>query len=186
MTAGSGIMHEEKLPASKRMLGVQLWLNLPAKNKMAAPEYHSIKNSDIQEILFENGKLRLLAGEYEGRKGSVSKYLPLDYYDLHLNPHASIVINTGRESSAMVFTLLGDAYIGGELVKEKTAAKLTSGDKLEIRSTDKNAQVLFISSTMLGEPVAWGGPIVMNTKEELKKAFADLDQGTFLQKGISY
>lgn len=186
MTAGSGILHEEKLPASERMLGVQLWLNLPAKNKMVPPAYRSIKNSEIEEIELENGKLRLLAGEYEGRKGYMSKYLPLDYYDLHLDPNASIVLNTESERSVMVFTLLGDAYIGGELVKEKTAVKLNSGDYVEIKATDKNAQVLFISSKLLAEPVVWGGPIVMNTKDELNKAFDDLKKGTFLQKVISY
>jgi len=186
MTAGSGIMHEEKLPAADRMLGVQLWLNLPAKDKMVPPAYHSIKNSEIEEIELNNGKLRLLAGEYEGRKGYISKYLPLDYYDIHLNPGASIVIDTERERSVMGFTLLGDAYIGGELVKEKTAAKLTSGDSLEIKAKDSKVQVLYISSTLLDEPVVWGGPIVMNTKEELNKAFDDLQKGTFIQNKISY
>ena len=186
MTAGSGILHEEKLPASERMLGVQLWLNLSAKDKMVPPAYRSIKNSEIEEIGLENGKLRLLAGEYEGQKGYMSKYLPLDYYDLHLNPNASISINTDRERSIMLFTLLGDAYIGGELVKEKTAVKLTAGNHVNITATDKNSQVLFISSMLLDEPVVWGGPIVMNTKEELKKAFDDLKEGTFLQKEISY
>jgi redox-sensitive bicupin YhaK (pirin superfamily) len=186
MTAGSGILHEEKLPASERLLGVQLWLNLPAKDKMVSPAYHSIKNSEIEEIELENGKLRLLAGEYEGRKGYLSKYLPLDYYDLHLNVNTGIVLNTERERSVMVFTLLGDAFIGGELVTEKTAVKLTSGDRVEIKATDKNAQVLFISSTLLAEPVVWGGPIVMNTKEELNKAFDDLKKDTFLQSKISY
>jgi len=67
-----------------------------------------------------------------------------------------------------------------------TAVKLTSGDQVELKSTDKNAQVLFISSVLLNEPVAWGGPIVMNTREELKKAFDDLKKGTFIQKTISY
>ena len=186
MTAGSGIMHEEKLPAAERMLGVQLWLNLPAKDKMVPPAYHSIKNSEIEEIELENGKLRLLAGEYNGRKGYMSKYLPLNYYDLHLNPNASIVINIESESSVMVFTLLGDAYIGGDLVKEKTAVKLTSGDAVEIKAADKKAQVLFISSKRLDEPVVWGGPIVMNTKEELNKAFDDLKKETFIQDKISY
>ena len=186
MTAGSGILHEEKLPAAERLLGVQLWLNLPAKDKMVPPAYHSIKNSEIEEIEIENGKLRLLAGEFEGRKGYLSKYLPLDYYDLHLDTNASIVLHTERERSVMVFTLLGDAYIGGELVKEKTAVKLTSGDYVEIKATDKNTQVLFMSSTILDEPVVWGGPIVMNTKEELNKALDDLRKGTFLQNKISY
>ena len=186
MTAGSGILHEEKLPASKRMLGVQLWLNLPAKDKMAPPAYHSIKNAEIEEIELENGKLRLLAGEYAGRQGYMGKYLPLDYYDIHLNPGAATTINTTSERSAMAFTLLGDAYIGGELVKEKTAVKLTPGDQVQIVATDQKAQVLFVSSQLLAEPVVWGGPIVMNTKEELNKAFDDLKQGTFIQNKISY
>ncbi len=186
MTAGSGILHEEKLPPSKRLLGIQLWLNLPAKDKMVPPSYHNIKNSEIEEIKLENGRLRLLAGKFEGRQGYLSKYLPLDYYDIHLNANASIVLNTESERSVMVFTLLGDAYIGGELIKEKTAVKLTTGDYVEIKATDKNAQVLFISSTPLSEPVVWGGPIVMNTREELNKAFDDLEKGTFLQKEISY
>ena len=186
MTAGSGILHEEKLPAAERLLGVQLWLNMPAKNKMAAPAYNSIKNSQIEEIMLQNGKLRLLAGRYGDRKGYSSKYLPLDFYDIHLAPGASVLINTERERSVMIFTLSGDAYIGGEHVKEKTAVSLTSGDSVEIRSTDKNAQVLFISSLSLGEPVAWGGPIVMSTEEELHTAFEELKNGTFLRNTISY
>lgn len=186
MTAGSGIMHEEKLPAAERMLGVQLWLNLPSKDKMAPPAYHSIKNSEIEEIQFDWGKLRLLAGEFEGRKGYLSKYLPLNYYDVHLNPQASVIMNIENERSVMLFTLLGDAYIGGELVKEKTAVKLNSGDQVEIKATEEKAQVLFISSKRLDESVVWGGPIVMNTKEELNKAFDDLKKGTFIQDKISY
>ena len=186
MTAGSEIMHEEKLPAAERMLGVQLWLNLPAKDKMVPPAYRSIKNSEIEEIEFDWGKLRLLAGEFEGRKGYMSKYLPFNYYDLHLNSNKSVVLNTEKEDSVMVFTLLGDAYIGGDLVKEKTAVKLTSGYTIEIKALDEKAQVLFISSKSLSEPVVWGGPIVMNTKEELNKAFDDLNRGTFLKDKISY
>ena len=186
MTAGSGILHEEKLPAAERMLGVQLWLNLPAKDKMVPPAYHSIKYSEIEEMRFDWGKLRLLAGEFDGRKGYMSKYLPLNYYDLHLNSNAMIVLNTEREHSVMAFTLLGDAYIGGELVKEKTAVKLTPGDTVEMKATKESAQVLFVSSLRLDEPVAWGGPIVMNTKEELNKAFDDLNRGTFIHNSISY
>lgn len=186
MTAGSGILHEEKLPASERMLGVQLWLNLPSKDKMTSPAYHSIKNEEIEEIDLENGKLRLLAGQYKDKKGYMSKYLPLDYYDIHLDPNASVFIDTEPDRSVMIFTLSGEVFIGGELVKEKTAAKLTSGNRVEIKSTEENAQVLFVSSKPLGEAIAWGGPIVMNTKAELHKAFADLEQGTFLQKEMSY
>ena len=116
----------------------------------------------------------------------MGKYLPLDYYDIHLNPGASTIVDTAAENSVMLFTLLGDAYIGDELVKEKTAVKLTAGDQVKIVATDIPAQVLFVSSQMLAEPIAWGGPIVMNSKEELNKAFDDLKQGTFIQNGISY
>lgn len=186
MTAGSGIMHEERLPASDRMLGVQLWLNLPAKDKMVPPAYKSIKNSEIEEIPLENGKLRLLAGKYKEKEGYLSKYLPLDYYDIHLDANSSTIIETEAERSIMLFTLSGNAIVGGELVKEKTAIKLTKGTSVKISSTDDKAQVLFVSSLELDEPVVWGGPIVMNTKEQLNQAFADLDNGTFLQEKMIY
>lgn len=186
MTAGSGILHEEKLPASERLLGVQLWLNLPAKDKMTAPAYRSIKNAEIKEIPLENGFLRLLAGEYKKNQGYKSKYLPLDYYDIHLDAGAEIEIETKPHSAVMVFTLSGDAVIGGENIREKTAVRLTDGDSVTIKSTDKSAQVLFISSTALNEPVAWSGPIVMNTQSEQRQAFDDLNRGTFLQKEMTY
>lgn len=186
MTAGSGILHEEMLPPSERLLGVQLWLNLPAKDKMVAPAYQSIKHDEIQEIPLENGKLRLLAGKYKEHQGFKSSYLLLDYYDIHLDANGSVTINTDSERSIMVFTLLGEAYVGGELINEKSAVKLTTGDHVKLKVTDKKAQILFISSQILDEPIVWGGPIVMNTKAELQKAFDDLDKGTFLQKDISY
>ena len=186
MTAGSGIMHEEKLPASERMLGVQLWLNLPAKDKMTSPGYHAVKNADIEEIPLENGKIRLLAGQYKDHKGYMSHYLPLDYYDVHLNPNTSTVIETENDRSVMVFTLLGDAFINGERVKEKTAVKLTAGDHVTIGAADTYTQVLFVSSEYLKEPISWGGPIVMNTREALNKAFDDLNNGTFIQEKIAF
>lgn len=186
MTAGSGIMHEERLPASERLLGVQLWLNLPAEDKMVTPAYNSIKNQQIQEIPLKKGKIRLLAGEYDGHKGYQSMYLPLNYYDIHLDPEASLSIDTKEDESIMLFTLLGEATVAGKRIKEKTAVKLTDGDRVTIQSSAKASQVLFVSSKKLDEPVAWGGPIVMNTKEELNKAFDDLDRGTFLQEEIDY
>lgn len=186
MTAGSGIMHEEKLPASERMLGVQLWLNLPASSKMVDPAYKSIKNADIEEIPFENGYLRLLAGVYEDHKGFMSAYLPLNYYDIHLNANTSKIIPTDDSHVVTLFTLLGDAYVSGELVKEKTAVKLTEGSHVTLKATDKPSQILFVSSKNLSEPIAWAGPIVMNTKAELETAFDELQRGVFLQKGIVY
>lgn len=130
--------------------------------------------------------LRLLAGRYSGHQGYVAKYLPLDYYDVHLEPDGTVEIPVDSDRSVMIFTLLGDAYVGGELVKEKTAAKLGNGDKVVLRATSAPSQILFISSRKLDEPVAWGGPIVMNTRKELNQAFEDLRKGTFLRSKIEY
>jgi hypothetical protein len=116
----------------------------------------------------------------------MSKYLPLDYYDIHLEAEGSIDIDTEPESSVSVFTLAGEVYIDNKLIAEKTAVKLSDGDKATIKSAEKACQVLWISSKRLNEPVAWGGPIVMNTREELAKAFEDLDNGTFLKDKINY
>lgn len=186
MTAGSGIFHEEKLPKAERLLGVQLWLNLPAKDKMVSPEYHSIKSTEIEEIKLDNGTLRLLAGRFGDHQGYQSKYLPLDYYDIHLNEHAEFRMETDQNCSAMVFLLRGECEIGGTLVKEKTAAKLTEGDVLEIKTKTERAQILFMSSKAVKEPVFWGGPIVMSTQEDLNQAFEELRNKTFIKNKISY
>ena len=186
MTAGSGILHEENLPASERLVGIQLWLNLPKEHKMAHPEYHSIRREDIKEIPIDKGILRLISGEYEGSKGFQGKYLPLDFYHIKLKPNSKFIIETEREKSALVFTLIGDAKVAGEEVKEKTGVKLTEGDSVDIESLDESIDLLFISSDKLEEPVAWGGPIVMNTREELEQAFIELKDGSFLKERIDY
>lgn len=187
MTAGSGILHEEQIPATERMLGVQLWLNLAAKDKMVTPEYHAIKKADIEEIKVDGGYIRLLAGEYEGHKGHQAKYQPLDYYDIHIEPGKEVTINTADNKSITLFTLLGSVEVDGENIAEKTAAKLTEGNKVIIKNqSDEEAYVLFISSEKLAEPIAWGGPIVMNTKQELSQAFADLEDGNFIRENLLF
>ena len=186
MTAGSGILHEEALPASERMLGVQLWLNLPAKDKMCKPAYHSIKSSEIKEIEIEGGRLRLLAGQFGEHKGHVGDYLAFDYYDIHIASGKTVELDIEESKSAMIFTLLGNASIEGEYIDKKTAVKLSEGDKLKITAENGDAQVLFMSSNKLEEPVVWGGPIVMNTRDELLNAFDELDKGVFLKEKIDY
>lgn len=185
MNSGSGIMHEEMVPAAERLLGVQLWLNLPSKDKMSKPSYNSIKNDEIDEIEIDGGKIRLLAGnygEYQGYKGDL---LPMDYYDIHLNANSEITLTMGGKDSVMIFTLLGNVYINDEHIEEKTAVKLTEGDSLTIKNGDQDAQVLYINSRALNEPVAWAGPIVMNTQEELQKAFSELRNNTFIKEKAS-
>ncbi len=186
MTAGSGILHEEKLPASDKLLGVQLWLNMPQKYKMAPPEYHSIKKEEIKEIPIDGGILRLISGEYKEHKGFTGKYLPLDYYHIMLDANNKFTIETDADKSVMVFLLSGDAKVAGETISEKTAVKLTNGSSLDIESLQDDIQILFISSEKLEEPVYWGGPIVMNSKEELDLAFRELRNGSFLKEKVEY
>ena len=136
MNSGSGIMHEEMVPAAERLLGVQLWLNLPAKDKI------------------EGGKIRLLAGKYGEHEGYKGDYLSMDYYDIHLNADAEVTLTMEEDDSVMVFTLLGDVYIDGEHIEEKTAVQLTEGDSLTIKNGNEKAQVLYMNSRALNEPVA--------------------------------
>lgn len=186
MNSGSGIIHEEMVPAAERLLGVQLWLNLPAKEKMSKPSYNSIKTEDIEEIEIEGGKIRLLAGEYEGHVGYKGEHLPLDYYDIHLNDGSEITLKMKDDDSVMIFTLLGSVYVNDELIEEKTAVKLTEGDSLLIKSNDNEVQVLYINSRALKEPVSWAGPIVMNTKKEIQEAYNDLNNNTFIKERVDY
>lgn len=186
MNAGSGIMHEEMLPSSDRLLGVQLWLNLPQKDKMSKPSYNSIKNKDIEEIKFSGGYVRLLAGSYKEYRGYKGEHLPLDYYDIHLNNGAEINIDTNNEDSVMLFTLIGEVYVNNEIVEEKTAVKLTEGDSVNIKNKGEKAQVLFIASKTLNDSVAWAGPIVMNNQKEIQEAYADLRAGNFVKEKVDY
>lgn len=186
MNSGSGIMHEEMVPAADRLLGVQLWLNIPAKDKLSKPSYNSIKKDEIEEVEIDGAKIRILAGNYEGHSGYKGEYLPLDYYDIHLDKDSKISINTDYDKSVMLFTLVGDIYVGDELIKEKTAVKLTEGNSVDIKSTHEGAQVLYISSIAVNEPIAWAGPIVMNYQKEIDEAYADLRNNTFIKEKIDY
>ena len=186
MNSGSGILHEEQIPEADRLLGVQLWLNLPKDDKMSKPSYNSIKKEDIKEINIDGGKIRLLAGDYNEFTGYKGKHLPLNYYDIHLDESAEITLNMDENESVMLFTLLGSVYIEDELVEEKTAVKLTEGNSLSIKNGDEKAQVLYISSKALNEPISWAGPIVMNSKEEIKEALDDLNKGRFIKEQLEY
>ena len=186
LTAGSGACHSEQ-PGGNHLLGLQLWLNLPKKDKMtAAPAYHGITNDEIQEFPFEGGKLRLLTGEYQGHKGWQGKYLPLDYYDIHMNPGAKITLDVKPENTVMVFTLVGDIVTGGTHVETKTAARLVDGDTVAIEAGRDGAEVMLMSAPTLHEPISWYGPIVMNTQSEIRTAIHELNDGTFVKQNTKY
>lgn len=184
MNSGSGIEHEERIPEADRLLGVQLWLNLPKSDKMSQPSYHRITNEEIKEIDIDGGKLRLLAGKYKDETGHMGEHLPFNYYDIHLDKGKTFELNMQNDESIMLFTLLGEIEVAGEKVEEKTAVKLSEGDSLKITSLKGGAQILYMSSRKLGEPVAWAGPIVMNTPQEIQEAYIDLRNDTFIKEKL--
>lgn len=185
MTAGSGILHEETIPAADRMLGTQLWLNLPQKDKMAKPFYHALRRDSIETIDIDGGQLRLIAGEYQGHQGHQGQYVPFSYYEVSLEAGATFRWDTPADWTVFIFTLLGDVQFGETHVPEKTAALTSHGDTAEIRAQG-DAKVLVMMAPSLGEPIAWGGPIVMNTDLELQKAFSELKSGTFLKEDAGF
>ncbi len=181
MTAGSGIMHEEMPQASERMLGVQLWLNMAQKDKMKPPAYHSLTKDSMPVVDLEGGSLTVIGGEYNGVKGFQGEHHPIDFYSIRLEDGAKLTLDAPADDQVIFFLLEGDATISGEKVDEKTAVLMSRGEQVTVEANDGPIEVLYLHSTMLEEPVAWGGPIVMNTREELNLAFQELREGTFIK-----
>lgn len=182
MTAGSGIMHEEMPQPSKRMLGVQLWLNLLSKDKMVRPHYQSLRGDDLKIVEEDCAKIKVISGEYKGTKGYSPKYLPLDFYEIEIKKNEEFTIDTKDDQQVILFTLIGDIEVENDVVSEKTAVTTTDGDKLTIKAKDEDVIVLFLKSIPTNEPIAWAGPIVMNTNEDLRQASLDLRNGTFIKE----
>lgn len=182
MTAGSGIMHEEMQKPSKRMLGVQLWLNLLSKDKMVRPHYQSLRGDDLKIVEEDFAKIKVISGEYKGTKGYSPKYLPLDFYEIEIKKNEEFTIDTKDDQQVILFTLIGDIEVENDVVSEKTAVTTTDGDKLTIKAKDEDVIVLFLQSIPTNEPIAWAGPIVMNTNEDLRQASLDLRNGTFIKE----
>ena len=182
MTAGSGIMHEEMPKPSKRMLGVQLWLNLLSKDKMVRPHYQSLRGDDLKIVEEDFARVKVISGEYKGTKGYAPKYLSLDFYEIEIKKNEEFTIDTKDDQQVILFTLIGDIEVEGDVVSEKTAVTTTDGDKLTIKAKDEDVIVLFLQSIPTNEPIAWAGPIVMNTNEDLRQASLDLRNGTFIKE----
>ncbi|MCE5342034.1 MAG: pirin family protein [Eubacteriales bacterium] len=184
MTAGSGILHQEMPKPAERMLGFQLWLNLPRSEKMADPAYLSITNEAIGLIRQDKAEIRVLSGRFGDAAGVAPQHIPASIFDICLSAGGTIDIPTKPDETVFVFLIEGDAVFGGETVPVKTAVLFGVGDSVAVSApADADARFIFISGKPLHEPVAWGGPIVMNTREELEHAFDELDKGTFIRHG---
>jgi quercetin 2,3-dioxygenase len=207
MTAGSGILHQE-MPqgdARGRMHGFQLWANLPSSLKMAAPRYQDIKAAEIPEIVDDDGtRVRVICGEFWGRRGPVEGVAAEPrYLDVWVPPlqRKILPVETGRHAFAYVFegsgtfgsasqpfgVLTEKAVDGNELlIREKTGNRslvvFDSGDEVTVQAGEQGIRFLLVSGKPIEEPVAWYGPIVMNTQAELQQAFTELNNGTFIKQ----
>jgi redox-sensitive bicupin YhaK (pirin superfamily) len=205
MTAGSGILHQEMPKGDRdgRMHGFQLWANLPSSLKMTKPRYQDVAARDIPEIVDDDGTaVRVICGEFWGRKGPVEGVAADPrYLDVSVPPgrRKRLAVDTSRHAFAYVFAGSGtfrDASPprgvvteqvgggGGTSVMDAANRSLVlfdSGDEVLVQAGDQGIRFLLVSGKPIEEPVAWYGPIVMNTQEQLRQAYAELRDGTFIK-----
>ena len=187
MTAGSGIVHQEMPKAYEgTMRGFQLWANLPRKHKMTRPRYRDIRAGDIPEARGPGWSMKVICGEYAGVKGPAEDIV-IDpwYFDVKADPGAEIKLATRPEDNVLVCVFEGKGYFDKEkaqLVEPGQAALLGGGETLFCAASEAGVRFMLMAAKPLGEPVAWRGPIVMNTETELKVAFDEYRKGTFIKK----
>jgi quercetin 2,3-dioxygenase len=208
MTAGSGILHQE-MPqgdAHGRMHGFQLWANLPSSLKMSAPRYQDIPAIEIPEVVDDDGtRVRVICGDFWGKRGPVDGVAAEPrYLDVFVPPNKrkTLPVEAGRHAFAYVFDGSGtfadasnpfgvltekDTAQGEALVRERTGNRslvvFDSGDEVTVQAGEEGIRFLLVSGKPIEEPVAWYGPIVMNTQAELQRAVAELRNGTFIKHG---
>lgn len=206
MTAGRGILHQEmpKGDPSGRMHGFQLWANLPASEKMTAPRYQDVNSGDIPEVTEDDGtRVRVICGDFWGVRGPVDG-IAADprYLDVWVPPgtRRTLQVETGRHGFAYVFEGSGTFRDASEprsvrdeddnivtLPLEQTGNRslvlFDRGDEITVQAGDEGIRFLLVSGRPIQEPVAWAGPIVMNTQEQLKQAYSELRDGTFIRPG---
>lgn len=183
MTAGGGILHQEMPKPSDRMLGFQLWLNMPRAEKMAQPAYLDIR-AEMMPVAREDGAMvRVISGEYKGLKGVAPRHIRATLYDVTVQKGRTILLDADPNQTAFVFTIEGEAIVSDRRILEKSAVLFGEGDQIHVAAPeDGDARFIFFLGPPLHEPIAWGGPIVMNTREELDEAFRQLRDGTFLKR----
>ncbi|OGS55767.1 MAG: hypothetical protein A3K60_04370 [Euryarchaeota archaeon RBG_19FT_COMBO_56_21] len=190
MTAGNGILHQEMPQRYDGMFqGFQLWVNLPASKKMMDPRYRDIKSDQIPVAKISEGvEAKVIAGDVAGVKGPVRDLVVrTEYLDVKMGSGKVFEQASVDGSTQLAYLYEGDALLDPEdknPANQGTLAIFGNGNGVKIRSGASGARFLLVSGKPLREPVAWGGPIVMNTEEELDRAFEELRQGTFIKKSL--
>ncbi len=185
MTSGRGIMHEEmpRRGPNGKVNGFQLWVNLPAAQKMTAPRYQEVTAETIPSVTEEGATVRVVAGEVWGTPGPVTEIAarPL-YLDVSLSPGASFVqpVPSGHTTLAYIFEGAGRFGVDGELIEATRLAVFGDGDQVEVQS-EAGVRFMLIAGAPFREPIVPYGPFVMNTDEEIQQALIELQQGTFIK-----
>ena len=206
MTAGSGILHQE-MPSGNvkgQMHGFQLWANLPSAHKMTAPRYQDIEGKDIPEVIDDDGtRVRVITGNFWGKSGPVDGIAAEPVYlDVSVPPNTRKVLPVDTYSNTFAYIFAGSASFrdasnpqGVRVEKEfqgeelnirdmsgnRTLVRFDTGDEITVTAGPEGVRFLLVSGRPIQEPVAWHGPIVMNTREELMQAMRDLNNGTFIR-----
>ncbi|OON59161.1 quercetin 2,3-dioxygenase [Massilia sp. KIM] len=189
MTAGSGILHEEFHSEAFTRAGgmlemVQLWVNLPRRHKLAPPAYQSIRSADIPVLPLpaDAGRLRLIAGDFAGRKGPARTFTGIDVWDLRLDAGMTVTLPLKAGRTALFIMIRGTALLGQTDVLRETQWALagSTGTMLRIEA-NTHCSILVLSGEPIDEPIAGHGPFVMNTEAEIQAAFRDLQSGRFGQ-----
>lgn len=187
MSAGSGIVHEEMPQVhAEGIQGFQLWVNLPQIAKMSAPQYQDIRPEEIPTVASEGSEVKVIAGEYQGVKGPVSDIsVHPTYFDITLVAEREFSFSLPAVHTLFIYVIEGDVVCrslnGEQWVRAGDIGLMSLGDEFEVYAGNNGARFLLVSGAPLNEPIAWGGPIVMNTEAELKEAFAELQNGTFVK-----
>ncbi len=184
MTAGSGIIHQEMPQATQRMLGIQLWLNLPKRHKMTTPRYGDILAHDIPVVQEGSTTVKVVAGEYRKITGAFTgAYVEPQFLDVELGKDSQWKLETQAQHTLFVYIVQGSASFAGSSneVSHKHVVLFGTGDNLQVTAGTNGARILVFSAKPINEPIAWGGPVVMNTEAELNEAFAEMQAGTFIK-----
>ncbi|AEV29997.1 Pirin-related protein [Sphaerochaeta pleomorpha str. Grapes] len=185
MTAGNGIIHQEMPKPCPRMLGTQLWINIAQKDKMTEPAYRDIRSEQIPVHLDEIAEVKILSGTYKGISGPLQgDYVKTTYLDVRLEANKLWSCNVAPANTVFCYILEGSALFGEsprEEIGSHRAVLFGEGDTIQATSGDQGVRFLLIGGQPLHEPIAWSGPIVMNTQEELDLAQQELQRGTFIK-----
>ncbi len=184
MKAASGVIHSEMPQQSEGLMrGFQLWINLPAAQKMSDPAYQEFRPEAIPEVRADGARVRVISGEFGGSRGPIEDpNTGVVYLDAALPPGGGFTHSVDPQATAFVYVFEGDAQLGAQPVPLHTLARLGPGDRVGVRAQDHGARFILVAGRPIGEPVVQYGPFVMNTREEIEQAVADYRDSRLVRK----